>query len=349
MSRRILFVIRGKLGDSLVAYATVRAYADAFPQDAVTLLTRANYAALLAREAGVRVLGFASRLGLLAQLARLRLCEPAFDALLVLWAFGSPVRWIGRWTRARRKVYLDDRHADIYPEHAEVPREALQWEPMWRVARVFEPGLPPLERLHVPSLAALRRADARAVGIAPLADEARRIMGPATLAQLVRGVQARHPGAPVRVFVNPADRGAQALLDAGLPAGAEFRFFPQLADLLREFAELACWYGTDTGLYHVAAAMGIPATVFYGPTRSHTNMFPAQPGTCGMRLAVLGGAHCEEKTCTQPWCIAAAVAAFAGEPAPGTLSATPAACPLRAHPPATLDTLAVYEGSRRKA
>lgn len=330
-----------------MSYATVRRYADSYPQDSVTLLTRGNYAGLLKKESGVRVLGFGSRLGMLALLLRLRFLEPAFDALLVLWAFGPPVEWIGRWTSARRKVYLDDRYPLTYPEHAEIPADAMQFEPMWRVARVFEPRLRMPERLHIPSLAASRGANPRAIGIAPLADEPRRIMNPATLAQLVRGVRLRHPDAPVRVFVNPSDSGAQPLIEGGLPAGAEFRFFPELSDLLREFAQLAHLYGTDTGLYHLAAAMGIPATVFYGPTRSHTNMFPAQPETRGIRLSVLGGAHCEEKHCTQPYCLYSVVAQFSGEHADGSVDATPEGCPLRMHDESAIQAIAHYLGARR--
>jgi ADP-heptose:LPS heptosyltransferase len=344
--RRVLFVIRGKLGDTLVSFATVRRYADAFPEDSVTLLTRSNYAELLQGESGVRVLGFGSRIGLLALLLRLRLLEPVFDALLVLWAFGPPVEWIGRWTRAHRKVYLNGRFPHVYPEHAELPAEVLQYEPMWRVARVFEPGLSMPEKLFVPSLAALRSPNPCAVGIAPLADEPRRILNAESLDQLVRSVQKRHPEEPVRVFVNPSDSGAQALIDAGLPAGAEFRFFPRLSDLLREFAELTHWYGTDTGLYHLAAAMGIPATVFYGPTRSHTNMFPAQPGTRGIRLTVLGGTHCEEKRCAQPYCLYSAIAQFSGEKPSGSIAATPMGCPLRAHDESALQGTSVYQGDR---
>ena len=37
MTRRVLFVLRGKLGETVVAFATVRAYADAYPGDEVTL------------------------------------------------------------------------------------------------------------------------------------------------------------------------------------------------------------------------------------------------------------------------------------------------------------------------
>ena len=49
-ARRILFVIRGKLGDSLVLYAMVRAYIQAHPQDQVSLLIRRDYALLLKHE-----------------------------------------------------------------------------------------------------------------------------------------------------------------------------------------------------------------------------------------------------------------------------------------------------------
>ena len=52
MSRRILFAIRSKLGDTLISFACVRAYADAHSQDHVSLLTRSAYAHLVAQEAG---------------------------------------------------------------------------------------------------------------------------------------------------------------------------------------------------------------------------------------------------------------------------------------------------------
>lgn len=331
MPRRVLFVIRGKLGDTLVAFATVRRYADAFPEDDVTLLTRAGYAALLAAEKGVRVLGFSSRLGMLALLLKLRL-EPAFDALLVVWGFGNPIKWIGRLVRAGRKIYLDNRFAGLFPEFADLSPDRLQSEPMWRVARIFEPALPQPERLHVPSLAARRTASPAAIGVAPLADEPRRIMSPELLARLLRAISARHPGVHIRVFVNTSDRGSKELIEAGLPEGAEFYHFPELEDLLRGFSDLAQIYSTDTGLYHLAAAMGIPASVFYGPTQPWKNMMPAQATSLAIRLRVLGAAHCEEKACESPACIDGAIRGFSGLEGPVSLAAVPGNCPLRASP-----------------
>lgn len=348
MPRRVLFVIRGKLGDTLVAYATVRRYADAYPSDEVTLLTRSGYAALLAGESGVRVLGFSSRMDMLLRLARLRF-EPEFDALLVLWGFGTPIEWTGRLVRARRKVYLDERYPEIFAEHADLLPSRLQSEPMWRVAQIFEPALPQPDRLTVPSLARRRLAQPEAIGVAPLADEARRIMSAGTLAVLVRTIAARHPGEPIRVFINRTDPGADALLSAGLPDGAEFRFFPELEVLVRELSALTHMYCTDTGLYHLAASMGVPATVFYGPTQPWRNMLSGQPAARGVRLAVLGGEHCEVKGCRRPLCLDAAVGAFAGDPPAGKLDDTPPNCPLRAFQQEQLSKIVWHENTRHKA
>ena len=348
MARRVLFVIRGKLGDTLEAFATVRKYADAFPRDEITLLTRTGYAALLRGEQGVRIAGFSSRLGMIAILMRLWL-EPAFDALLVIWGFGTPIKWIGRMVRARRKIYLDGRYPSIYREHADLSPHRLQSEPMWQVTRIFEPALSQPGRLGVPSLAARRSTTPLAIGVAPLADEPRRIMSPATLACLLRAIAKLHPGAPIRVFLNVSDRGSAELMTAGLPAGAEFFLFPQLEDLVRGFSDLACIYCTDTGLYHLAASMGIPATVFYGPTQPWRNMMPAQPDARGARLEVLGNQHCEEKACESPACIDGAVRAFGGEPPPSSLDATPPRCPLRRHRLDDLTRIHWHENPRHQA
>ncbi len=348
MSRRVLFVIRGKLGDTLIAYATVRCYADAFPSDDIWLLTRSNYARLFAKETGMRVIGFSNRIDMLLLLLRLRFTR-AFDALLVLWGFGKPIRLIGRLVKARRKIYVDDRYSDLYPEYGDLSPERLQSEPMWRVAQIFEPSLRQPHSLNVPSLAAIRCRPASDIGIAPLADEPRRIMSPQTLSKLLSAIFARHPGAPVKVFINSTDRGASELIAAGLPKNAEFSFFPALSDLLSGFSMLAHLYSTDTGLYHLAASMGIRATVIYGPTQPWKNMMPAQDGSIGIRLSVLGAAHCEEKSCMSPVCIDAAVSAFSGMNSAPLLEGTPAGCPLRAHKIERLSELSQRENTRHQA
>lgn len=348
MRRRVLFVIRGKLGDTLVAFATVRCFVDAYPEDDVTLLTRSGYAALLSGERGLRVLGFSSRLGMLAVLLKLRL-EAAFDGLLVLWGFGAPIKWMGRFVRAKRKIYLDDRFRGVFPEFADLSSDRLQSEPMWRVAKIFEPALPQPDRLNIPSLAAFRVAAPAVVGVAPLADEARRIMSPAMLANVLRMIAIRHPGMPIRVFVNASDKGSTELIEAGLPVGATFYYFPELEDLLRGFSDIAHLYCTDTGLYHLGAAMGIPATVFFGPTQPWKNMMSAQTTSRAVRLKVLGSAHCEEKGCESPACIDGAVQGFGKLGNTVSLSAVPENCPLRTYPANQLIEIASIENPSHQA
>ena len=83
MPRRILFAIRSKLGDTLISYQCARAYADAFPDAQVSLLTRRAYASLLRDEAGIRVISFDSRIEMVCKLLWLRLCAPALRALFI--------------------------------------------------------------------------------------------------------------------------------------------------------------------------------------------------------------------------------------------------------------------------
>jgi ADP-heptose:LPS heptosyltransferase len=330
LQRRVLFVLRGKLGDTIVAYATVRAYADANPGDQLTLLVRANYAPLFAREAGLRVIGFSSRLAMFAKLAWMRWFEPPFDALLVLLGFGPPVRWLGRMVRARRKIYLDGRFREVYPEWPEIPEPHLHSEPAWRIARLFAPDLAQPQWSRIPSLAALRRP-ARAIGIAPVSDEPRRSMSPAVVHALVAALTQRHPGYAIHVLVNPADADAKPLLRAGLPAGAQLRNFPTLATLFDELSVLEHLHSTDTGLYHLAAAMGIPVTAYFGPTQPWRNGFAAQPALTRVRIAAIGGEHCEEKGCLRPACLEIAVAAYAGARIESDIDGRPPGCLLHRH------------------
>jgi ADP-heptose:LPS heptosyltransferase len=200
--------------------------------------------------------------------------------------------------------------------------------------------------VHLPSLAALRRPGG-AIGIAPVSDETRRTIGPRVVHELVRALGARHAGRAIHVLVNRADRDAAPLLAAALPAGAVFRAFPTIEQLVAELAALEHLYTTDTGLYHLAVAMGVPTTVFYGPTQPWKNGMPGQPSLTRLRLAALGGEHCEEKGCGAAACLNHAVRLHAGVPASLDLEGTPRGCLLRHHPLPSLGALSENEGPRR--
>ena len=348
MSRRILFAIRSKLGDSLAAYASVRQFADAHPQDAVTLLIRRDYGDLLRDEAKLRVIGFGSRVEMVLKLLWLRVAESGFDVFAVLWGFGNPVVTMARLVSARRKIFVDDRFREWFPEFAQGGRYQTLAEPAAQVIRVFEPEFATPVALIVSSLAARHAAsvDRRAIAIVPLADEPRRNLDRAALEQLIHTIAARHPGAPLRVFVNPAMTDAAWLLHAegpALPDGAAIRQFRNLGDLVREYLGVSAWYGTDTGLYHLAVAMGIPATVFFGPTQPLKICMPRQPDVAWVRLAMLGNDHCDETGCRHPLCLHQAIANFCDSNPASSLDMTPQACPLRAYPSGELVRNSVHE------
>lgn len=335
-SRRILFAIRSKLGDTLISYACVRAYADAHPDDEVTLLTRTAYARLLRAETGLRVIGFDSRVEMFFKLLWLRLTEPAFDVLAVLWGSGAPVRRIGQWVKAKRKIAWSKRFAPTIFEAPDLPGDPLLIEPAAYTVRVFDPAFVTPQALCIPSLA--RRYQHRhqhdhkpAIGIVPIADELRRNLDLPALTQLVAAVQRRHAGAAIRIFINPGNDGAQNLVHQRFAGDVTVCGFTRLDQLVEQYMGLAAWYGTDTGLYHLAVSIGIPATVFFGPTQPHKIVMPAQPGVTVLRLAVLGDTHCEEKGCKRPLCLHLNVAQFAQAQTATRLEETPADCPLRQH------------------
>lgn len=346
MPRRIIFAIRSKLGDTLISFACVRAFADAHPGDHVTLLTRSAYAGLLRDEAGIRVIGFDSRIEMFFKLAWLRLAEPAFDILAVLWGSGAPIRRIGQWVNAGRKIAWTKRFApDIFEEGA-LPQDHWLVDPATSVIRVFDAAFEAPRQLRIPSLAARYRAGTpHAVGVVPIADERRRNFDSATLANLLAEVRRRHPDDPIRIFINPGNDGAQSLVRQGFPAGVELRSFTRLDHLAREYGDLKAWYGTDTGLYHLAVSIGIPATVFFGPTQPHKIVMPAQQDTQWVRLQVLGDRHCDETSCEAPLCLHQAVATFCNANPALRLADTPAACPLRAFEAARLTDLRVVQAA----
>ena len=345
MSRRILFAIRSKLGDTLISYACVRAFADAHPEDDVILLTRRAYARFLRGEAGIRVIDFDSRIEMFFKLMWLRLTAPGFDVLAVLWGSGAPIRRIGQWVKAKRKIAWRKQLAPEIFEEGVLAADPLLIEPALSVIQAFEPGFVFPSALCIPSLveqrsARLRNMHAQAIGIVPIADELRRNLDAASLQQLITAVMARHPGMPLRVFVNPVNNGAETVVAQSFPDGVQLCTFSSLTDLVDQYMTLTAWYGTDTGLYHLAVACGIPATVFFGPTQPHKIVMPAQPAVRVYRLAVLGAAHCDEKACTRPLCLHGSIAAFAGVAAATRLDETPPTCPLRAHGAAALTKIA---------
>lgn len=350
--RRFLFVLRTKLGDTLIHFQTVQAFAARHPGDEVALLVRRDYAPLLAGTPGVRFVWFGNRAEMVAKLLWLRVAARRFDALAVLTGYGPPMLQVARLVHAPRRLFFDARFPEAYPESPPPYEETSLVDRSWQTARLLDRDLPKPVRLALPALAARRAsraADQGPVGVVPLANELRKNMDAAALAALVERVRVLHPGRAVWILLNPSDRGAGDVLRAPRPDGVELKPFRSLADLVPLYRELGAWYGTDTGLYHLAVSLGIPATVFFGPTQPRLIVMPEQPGVTAVRIAALGDAHCDEKACARPACLHQAVAVWRGAGAAPRLDDTPAGCPLRTAPPPTLLANTAHENPRHQA
>ncbi len=353
-SMRILFVIRGKLGDSLLAFTTVQAWRERHPEDEIHLLVRKAYAQLIATEARrlhIRLLPLGGRADLLSHLLRLR-CMPSFDALAVLWGFGWPVKLMGRWIRARRKIYLDRRFDEIFPETPEAQPFGPRIAPSWNVARLLDHSLPCPERLVLPDLIALHRRQEEKlsetpapVGLVPLADEMRRSASPEIVAVWLEALARSWPGCSVHLILNSADKGADALIAAHWPEHVRVVRFSRLTQLVTELSQLCALATTDTGLYHLAAAMNLPATVYFGPTEPPHVILSGQRDSRGIRLEVLGKIHCEVKDCQRPYCLDRAISNQAQHPCPTPLAAIPTGCPLRVFPEKALAINRTWDNS----
>jgi ADP-heptose:LPS heptosyltransferase len=329
---KVLFVIRAKMGDTLIAYASVRQYADLYPKDEVTLLVRKDYARLLKEEPGIKLISFGSRIAMILKLLRLRLIGETFDVLAILWGYGNPIRRIGQLVNASRKISMDGSFPEIYTEHPQTFEYEQLVEQSCLVIRVFRPDFPTPGKLWLPSLVQRRHAKAFSRGpiaVVPLSAEKRKNLDAGSLGMLLRRISEIHPGQRIWIFVNRADAGAASILKTPLPSFAEFRHFRGLGALARAFERVSNWYGADTGLYHLAAGMGIPATVFFGPTQQGKVLMREQPDVQWVRAHVLANDHCDEKSCTKPLCLHRAVAGFSDGKTSTTLRDVPARCPLR--------------------
>ena len=346
---KILFVIRAKMGDTLIAYASARLYADLYPEDEVTLLVRKDYAYLLRNEPGIRLVSFGSRIEMMLKLLWLRLNGETFDVLAILWGYGNPIRRIGQLVKARRKISMDGSFPEIFTEQPSTQDYEQLIDQSWHVIQVFRPGFPRPVELRLPGLEQRRQPEALlsgAIAVVPLSAEIRKNMDSGALETLLLRISEIHPGRRTWIFVNPTDAGAPSILKMRLPPLAEFRRFSGLVALARSLEEVSYWYGVDTGLYHLAVGMGIPTTIFFGPTQPGKVLMPGQPRVQWVRAQVLANDHCEEKSCTRPLCLHRAVAGYCDGETSTTLRDVPAACPLRSFSESELHNVAVAPPGR---
>jgi ADP-heptose:LPS heptosyltransferase len=328
--RKMFVMIRDKLGDSVIAFQALAAYRAANPDDEITLMVHGHYMPLFAHEKGYRFVPYVSSVQAFGWVLWQRLTFRRFDVVLVLRGSGSKVAWIARLLSTKVRIHALNRYPDIFLETPPDPGLALtideiHIEAAMRSLRSLDSDLQFPKRLHIPGLAAYRQTS-EAVVICPVSDEIRRTLSHDDVIQLLPEIRRRHPGVKIWVLVR---RSGEEGFVAGDLAGAEVRAFESIEPLLILLGKAVAYYGVDTGLYHIAAAMGVPAVVFFGPSQPYKVILPEQE-TESVRLSELGQTHCDNKDCQRPVCMHKAVAQWSGSPC--TDETFPQGCPLLQQP-----------------
>jgi ADP-heptose:LPS heptosyltransferase len=323
MANKVLFMIRGKLGDSLIAFSVLQEYIRQHPADEVHLILRRNYAKLVAGEKGFRLVPYLGRWQIVLWFWLRRLFTSSYDAFVVLWGFGEPVVHFGKLVKARRMIYLDGRYAELFPEFPPETDYERQVDHSWKAAELFSPGLAKPLELRIDSLRSLRKPG-QIISICPTASAPERSLDSSIVAVLLSTLHHRYPEHELVLTVNP---GEEHLLPADLPFAVTLLTFTSLQQIVDHYQSVGRWFGTDTGLFHLAAAMGVPCEVFFGPTCIESNIMPKQDVT-GYKLSGFARFDCKIP-CTRPVCLFQAICNESGDGEDYGVDATPAACPLR--------------------
>lgn len=331
MQKRILFVVRSKLGDTLINYALIRQYVDLNPDDIVFFLVRKDYASIIKNEIGIKIIPFSSKGMMYLKLFFLRLKEPKFDILAILFSSGKPNKYIGLLTNAKRKIIWNKKDAPHIFEEGINQYFDHHSSPGISVINKFDSKFTPSHILSIPSLVNARNLKKHfAIGIVPLSLELRRNMDDLSLKILIDTLKKKYPKTILRVFINPKDKGAKAILENKYINEIEIIKIEKLEDVVLRFSELIAWFGVDTGLYHLAVSCGIPSTVFFGPTQPINVVMKKQPNVRAYRLEGLKNLHCNEKGCRKPSCLHLNISLFSKiKRLKINFSELPELCPLR--------------------
>lgn len=326
--KKIFVMIRDKLGDTLIAFQALAAYRAAHPDDVITLMVHAHYQPIFAKEPGYRLLPYHSSAQAFVWALWQRLACRRFDALVVLRGFGEKIVRLTKLLPATQRIHALSRFPEAFPDSPPLPSPACLSEQAliasaWRGLRVLDPVLPCPDRLSLPGLIAHYRQTPEIVVICPVSDEVRKNLSVEDVVMMLPLIRSRHHALNIKVLVRHSGEGGFV---SGPLGAAEVVAFGSIERLLELLGRAAAYYGCDTGLYHVATAMGLPALVVFGPTQPHKIILPAQDAVA-VRLVALGQAHCDNRACLTPVCVRQTVAAWASSPA--LAIPFPENCPLK--------------------
>jgi heptosyltransferase-2 len=256
----------------------LRAIRGIFPHAHIALVAKQWVGDLYARETAIdRVIPFAGTRREIA--ARLRaerfdaaiLLQNAFDAALVTWMAGIPVR-IG-YNRDARGVLLT--HAIPVPEPGEVPRhERFYYLELLRRAGLME-RFPECEEIRlegIPDARAAGQARLREMGFdtAPVGISPGAAYGSAKRWPSDRFAEVGRTLGPVLLFGSSGERELCESIAQSVPGARNLAG----QTTLREFIDLAAacrlFLTNDSGSMHIASALGVPTVTVFGATDDTT-------------------------------------------------------------------------------
>ena len=273
--RRILVIRPGGIGDAVLFIPMLRELRRAWPGCRIDLLLeRRNAGVLDGTGLADRLLRYDAGPGALAAVVRGRydlvIDTEQYHCLSSIVAMMTRApRRIGFATGSRRRLYTEtvpyDRQRYEVLSFLDLARQATGREPRWDPDEPFYPL--PLAALRVAEreLSGIRRVGRPLVAIHPGASIPERRWPPERYAAVARGLAER--GAAIVVLGGPQDVRAARMI-----AGALERYphlvlagRTSLAEAAAVVSEVAVYVSADTGLLHLAYAVGTPTVHLFGP------------------------------------------------------------------------------------
>lgn len=313
---KILFLIRDKFGDSVVAACAAMDYARTHRQDPCTIIIRSAYACILRYEDNINVYPYISRPLAFLQAYWWRLTQQTFEVLCVLRGFGGQSTRFARAIPAKHKIVPDHLSINFAATVVEKTNRQCIYQPLLQYSvdliHGFSPAYKNPEKLLLPGLVAQwKKTEKKYIAVCPLASELRREIPHHALIQLLESLTIKFPEQQIILLCRNAAERKMLLLDGQNLPIIQYGDIKKLMDYL---LQSAAYYGVDSGHYHLAASMGMPCTVFFGPSEPSFVVLANQSNATAIRLPALGERFCPETTCSKPFCLNLAVSAYLSQP-----------------------------------
>lgn len=282
MTRQILVIRLGSLGDVILASAPLLNLRLSFPDSDITLLTKQRFADLARQMSGVDQVVALDDSSSLRGYYNLLVDLDARNYSDIVDLHGNLRSWFARQliTASRRVVYprrrqerLDIVHTHKYPETWPHTIDLYNEAIVELGGRVFchRPVLP--GEASFDSRGDLPFAGTPYVVIAPGAAHPNKQWPMDRFAELARHLQSRY-GLAIVWVTTFAESGCSGL-QKSLPQGAFAEMIGQpLPRLARLFSGARLAISNDSGLMHLASAVGIPVLALFGPTHPTLGFAP---------------------------------------------------------------------------